>query len=407
MKKFGVILVAFMVAFTLAFAVGTTETWAADKKKDEKAKSGPKKKYEKYVFDKRHEEWSKKKWATSDKKIKWRMSDTWGGLVNHDAVVHFCDSVKAVSGGRMVITPMTTGSVVGAFELFDAVSKGVLDAGHSWSPYWKGKDEAFVLFGSVPLSMDAETYGVWYWLGEGRQLMDELYGKFNLKPFFLGNSGQELGLFSKVPRTKLEDFKGIKLRTAGWYMDILNRMGVGATSLPGAEIYLALERGIIDAAEFSSPAITYGMGFHEICKYVIEPGFHQPSAQMDLFINMKKWNELPDDLKAIVEICAHETDAWFYQYMEEASSKSIRLFKEAGVKFIKVDDETLNEFRRVADTYIQELKDKYPSVKKIRESQENFIKYHAEWKEIRSGVAVWPSEKYLQERNTKYQNHYQ
>ena len=395
MKKFSIILVAFMVAFTMAFAVGTTDSWAA------------KKKYERYVFDKRHEAYSKIKWTTSDKKFKWRMSDTWGGLVNHDAVVHFCDSVKAVSGGRLDITPMTTGSVVGATELFDAVAKGVLDAGHSFPPYWKGKDEAFTLFGSVPFSMDAETMAIWYWMGEGKQLMDELYAKFGLKPFLCGNSGQELGLFSKVPRTKLDDFKGIKVRTVGWFMDILNRMGVSATSLPGSEVYLALERGIIDSAEFSSPAITYGMGFHEICKYVIEPGFHQPGAQMDLFVNMKKWEELPDDLKAIVEICAHETDTWFYQYQEEASSKSIGLFKEAGVEFLKMDDASLNELRKMTDAYIDELKAKYPSVKKIRESQENFIKYHSEWKEIRSGVAVWPAEKYMQERPTKFQNHFQ
>lgn len=395
MKKFGIILIAFMVAFTFAFAVGTSDSWAA------------KKKYEKYAFDKRHIEWSKVKWATSDKKITWRMSDTWGGLLNHDAVVHFTDSVRATSGGRLDIKPMTTGSIVGAFELFDAVSKGVLDAGHSWSPYWKGKDEAFVLFGSVPFSMDYEAFSVWYWAGEGKQLMDELYGKFGLKPFFCGNSGQELGLFSKKPRKTMEEFKGIKVRTAGWFMDILNRMGVNATAIPGAEVYLALERGIVDAAEFSSPAITYGMGFHEICKFVIEPGVHQPSAQMDLFINQKKWDALPADLKAIVEICAAETDAWFYQYSEAASSKTIGLFKEAGVEFVKMDPETRNEFRRMSETYIEELKAKYPNVKKIRESQERFIKNHGAWKELRGGVSVWSSEKYLQPAETKFLGHFQ
>ena len=395
MKKFGIILVAFMVAFTMAFAVGTTDSWAA------------KKKYEKYAFDQRHDEWSKIKWETSKKKVTWRMSDTWGGLLNHDAVVHFCDSVLAASGGRFEIKPMTTGAVVGAFELFDAVSKGVLDAGHSWPGYWKGKDEAFVLYASVPFSMDYEDYSVWYWAGEGRALMDELYGRFNLKPFLCGNAGQELGLYSKQPRKTMEEFKGIKVRTPGWFMDILNRMGVNATAIPGPEVYLALERGIVDAAEFSSPAITYGMGFHEICKFVIEPGVHQPSAQMDLFINMKKWEELPQDLKAIVEICAAETDAWFYQYNEMANAKAIAMLKEAGVQFVKMDEETLNEFRKMTDSYVNELKEKYPSVKKIRESQENFIAYHGAWKELRSGVSSWPAEKFLAPAETKFLGHYQ
>jgi len=337
MKKFAIIFLTVVVAFTFALALPAGDSWAA------------KKKYEKYAFDPRHEAWKSKKWETSKDKVTWRMSDTWGGLLNHDAVVHFCDSVLAVSGGRFEIKPMTTGAVVGAFELFDAVSKGVLDAGHSWSGYWKGKDEAFVLFASVPFSMDYEDYSVWYWAGEGKVLMDELYGKFGLKPFFCGNAGQELGLYSKKPRSTMEDFKGIKVRTPGWFMDILNRMGVNATAIPGPEVYLALERGIVDAAEFSSPAITYGMGFHEICKYVIEPGVHQPSAQMDLFINQKKWDELPDDFKAIVEICAAETDAWFYQYNEIANMKAIKMLKEAGVEFVKMSPEARNEFRKTTD----------------------------------------------------------
>ncbi len=128
---------------------------------------------------------------------------------------------------------------------------------------------------------------------------------------------------------------------------------------------------------------------------------------MDLFINKKKWDALPADLKAIVEICAAETDAWFYQYNEMANSKAIAMLKEAGVTFVRMDDETLNEFRKVTDAYIEELKAKYPSVKKIRDSQEKFIEYHAAWKELRSGVSSWPAKKYLTPEETKYLGHYQ
>jgi TRAP-type mannitol/chloroaromatic compound transport system substrate-binding protein len=383
MKKVLVFALAIMLALSFTLSISAGQALAA------------KKKYGQIAEDERHKAWKRIKWKTSDKKIRWRMSDTWGGLLNHDAVVHFCDSVRAASGGRLDIKPMTTGSVVGAFELFDAVAKGSLDAGHSWSGYWKGKNEAFTLFASVPFSMDYETYSIWYWQGEGRKLMDELYGQYGLKPFFCGNAGQELGLYSKKPRSKFEDFKGIKVRTPGWFMDILNRIGVNATAIPGSEVYLALERGIVDAAEFSSPAITYGMGFHEICKYVIEPGVHQPSAQMDLFINKKKWEALPADLKAIVEICAAETDSWFYTYNEMANSRAIELLTKAGVTFVKMDAETRNQFRKTTEAYLQELKGKYPDVKKILESQEKFIKYHAAWKELRSGVSVWPAEDYL------------
>jgi TRAP-type mannitol/chloroaromatic compound transport system substrate-binding protein len=389
MKKFGIFLLAFALALSFTVAVQGGDAFAA------------KKKYSKFWEDTRHKAWKGKKFTTSTKKIRWRMSDTWGGLLNHDATVHFCDSVRAASGGRLNIKPMTTGSVVGAFELFDAVSKGVLNAGASWSGYWKGKNEAFTLFASVPFSMDYETYSIWYYQGGGSQLMDELYGRYNLKPFFCGNAGQELGLYSKKARKTMEDFRGIKVRTPGWFMDILNRMGVNATAIPGSEVYLALERGIVDAAEFSSPAITYGMGFHEIAKFVIEPGVHQPSAQMDLFINMDSWKKLPDDLKTIVEISAHETNDWFFTYTEYANIKAIKLLLEAGVTFVKMDDDTLNAFRKTTEAYLTELKGKYPDVAKILGSQEKFIKDYSYWKELRSGVSVWPAEDYLKGKHTQ------
>lgn len=397
MKKFGLIALAIVLGISFALAV------APD------ASAQAKKKYEKWAADPRHEEMVKTKFKaeTSKKKFTWRLSDTWGGLVNHDVVVHFCDSVYRASGGRLEIKPLPTGSVVGAFELFDAVSKGVLDVGHSWSGYWKGKDEAFTLFASVPLSMDVDDYAIWYWQGEGKKLGDELYGRYGLKLLFVGNAGQELGFFAKKPYRTLDEFKGIKVRTVGWFMDILNRMGINATALPGPEVYLALERGVVDSAEFSSPTITYGMGFHEVCKYVMTPGFHQPSAQMDLFINKKKWEELPQDLKDIVEICAAETDAWCYQYMEYHNVEAVKRLKAAGVEFVQVSDEALNEFAKVSQTYMEELKAKYPSVKKIRESQEKFIKDHAEWKALRSGVSTWPLETYMKKEATDYKWHRQ
>lgn len=395
MRKLGILLLAVAVAFTFCLATGGDKVFAA------------KKKYEKFAEDKRHTAWKGKKFKTSKKTIRWRASDTWGGLVNHDVFVHFCDTVEAASGGRLVIKPLTTGAVVGAFELFDAVSKGALDAGHSWSGYWKGKNEAFTLFASVPFSMDYETYNIWYYFGGGKEHMDDLYGRYNLKPFFVGNSGQELGLYSKKPYRKMSEFKGIKVRTPGWFMDILNRMGVNATAIPGAEVYLALERGIVDAAEFSSPTITYRMGFHEICKYVIEPGVHQPSAQMDLFINKAKWDALPDDLKVIVETAAMETQLWSYSFMQWYNAEAIMKLKEAGVQFVKMDPEVINEFRKTTDTYLEELKEKFPDVKTMLNSQQATIKRHAEWKELRSGVSVWPAEKFFKKESTEWLGHYQ
>ena len=188
------------------------------------------------------------------KTFNWRMSDPWGGNIFHDMAMHFADTVRACSGGRLNIKVFPTGAIVPAMEIFEATSKGTLDAFHSWPGYWKGRNEAFVAYASVPFGLDNEGYNIWYYERGGKAMFDELYGRFGLMPFFCGNVGMEIGMHSNKRATKLEDFKGMKVRTVGWYMDILTRMGVSVTPLPGPEIYLALERGVIDAVEFSSPA---------------------------------------------------------------------------------------------------------------------------------------------------------
>jgi TRAP-type mannitol/chloroaromatic compound transport system substrate-binding protein len=378
MRKLAVIFLALAVAFGLALADDCLA-----------------KKYKKFGEDQRHKEWSGKKWTTSDQTFNWRMTGPWGaGLLFYDFMEHFADSVRAASGGRLNIKVFPAGSIVPAMETFDAVSKGVVEVGHSWPGYWKGKNEAFTAFASVPFGLDFEGYNIWYYERGGKDIHNDLYGRFNMVAFFGGNSGQELGLFSNKRATKMEDFKGMKVRTPGWYMDILTRLGVSVTPIPGSEIYLALERGIIDACEFSSPAVDLPMGFHEVTKYVIEPGAHQPSCQFDIFINQDAWNELPDDLKAIVEICSVETQLWANAWIENLNIKAI---EEIGkkVEYVVMDDETLNEFAKVTHAYLEELKGKDPDVKKVLDGQEEFKKEFADWRELRGRLAPWPYEKYI------------
>ncbi len=382
MKRILVTVLALALAFT--FALACTPQYAMAKKK-----------YQKFGEDVRHKEWAHKKWTTSTKKIKWRMTGPWGaGLLFYDMMEHFADSVRAVSGGRLDIKVFPAGAIVPAMETFDAVKDGVVEVGHSWPGYWKGKNEAFVAFASVPFGLDTEGYNIWYYERGGKKMLNDLYGRYGMVAFFCGNSGQELGLFSNKKATKMEDFKGMKVRTPGWYMDILTRMGVSVTPLPGSEIYLALERGIIDACEFSSPAVDLPMGFHEITKYVIEPGVHQPSCQFDIFINKKAWEKLPEDLKAIVAICAKETQLWSYSWIENLNIAAI---KEMGkkVQYITMDDATLNEFAKTTHKYLEELKAKYPDVKKVLNSQEEFKKAYSPWREMRGRVTPWPYEKYV------------
>jgi len=385
MRKFGLAILVILVAVAFV-AAGPTDSFAQQKKK-----------IEKFGEDPRIKEWTNKKWETSNKKFNMRMSDPWGGLNFHDISIHFADSVRACSGGRLDIKVFPTGAIVPAMEIFEATSKGTLDVFHSWSGYWKGRSEAFVAFASVPFGLDVEGYNIWYYERGGKEMFDELYGRYNLKPFFCANVGQELGLHSNKKATKMEDFKGMKIRTPGWYMDILTILGASVTPLPGSEIYLALERGVIDACEFSTPAANVPSGFHEITKYVIEPGVHQPSCQFDVVFNMDKWKALPDDLKAIVEICAKETQLWAWAWQENLNIEALKIIGK-NTEYVKMDDAAIVEFAKVTFKYLDDLSAKNPDVKKVLDSQELFKKEYAQWRDLRSRVAPWPREEILKGR---------
>ncbi|BHH85810.1 TRAP transporter substrate-binding protein [Desulforhopalus sp. 52FAK] len=377
MKRF------FAVALTLLLTTGLTLSTANAAKR------------EKFGSDPRHAEAKRVKFKPSTETIKWKMVMPWSkGLLFYDVATHFADSVRLASAGRLNIKPFSAGELVPAMQSFDAVAKGSAQVGHDWPGYWKGKNEAFVAFASVPFGLDAEGYNIWLQEKGGLQQMQDLYGQFGLFALPGGQLGQEMGLFSNKRATKMEDFKGMRLRTPGWFMDIMNNLGASVSPLPGGEVYLALERGVIDAAEFSSPAINYPMGFDEITKYAIQPGVHQPGIQCALFFNQKAWEELPEDLKWIVKIAAAETQAWSYNWINALNAEAINKFKEK-VEIVKMDKETLIEFRKVAKTYLDEVKTKHPDVKKALDSQEAFIEEYSVWREARGGATPWPYETYI------------
>jgi TRAP-type mannitol/chloroaromatic compound transport system substrate-binding protein len=376
----------FCIALALCFM--TSASFAAAKR-------------EKFGSDPRHDVAKRVKFKTSDEKVRWKMVMPWSkGLLFYDIAVHFADSVRLASAGRLDIKPFSAGELVPAMQSFDAVSKGSAQVGHDWPGYWKGKNEAFVAFASVPFGLDAEGYNIWLYEKGGLEMMQELYGKFNLFALPGGQVGQEMGLSSNKRSAKMEDFKGMRVRTPGWYMDIMNNLGASVSPLPGGEVYLALERGVIDAAEFSSPAINYPMGFDEITKYAIQPGVHQPGVQCALFFNKDAYEKLPEDLKWIVDIAAKETQLWSYNWINSLNAEAIRRFKDK-MEFVKMDKETLIEFRKTTKTYLDEVKAKYPDVKKVLDSQEAFIADFADWRDARSGATPWPYETYVGGRITE------
>jgi len=354
---------------------------------------------QKFGTDVRHEEVKNLKVTTSNEKIRWKMVLPWSkGLLFYDMAVHFCDTVRLASGGRLDIKAYSAGELVPAMEIFDAVSKGSFDAGHDWPGYWKGKNEAFIAFGSVPYGLDGDLYNIWLYERGGLKEMQDLYGQYNLFALPGGQAGQEMGLNSNKKATKMEDFKGMKVRTWGWYLDILNELGASGVATPGGEIYLSLQTGVLDAAEFSAPAVNWPMGFDEVTKYIIEPGVHQTGCQFAFFFNKQSYEKLPDDLKWILDTAAKETQLWSYSWIDNLNAEAIRLFKDHST-IIQMDDATIVDFAKTTQNYLEKVKERCPDCKRLLDSQEQLKKDYADWRAARSGVTAWPLDEVVQGKN--------
>ena len=316
--------------------------------------------------------------ADKVKPIKWRAQSTWpAGLpILQEAAEHFAQTVGELSGGRLIIDMNPSGAIVPSKELLNAVNKGIVDVSCGWASYWRGTFPTAPLFGAVECGPVPMEYLSWVMVGGGLELWQEMYDRkgYNVKvlPPYSVHGCENLAWSNKPIRT-LEDFKGLRFRTGGYYWGkVLQKMGAAVVTLPGSEVIPSLERGVIDAGEFSMPAIDINMGFHEVCKYLIIPGIHQPSSMDETLINKKSWEKLPADLKAIVWTAAEQTSLWIMQREMEVNPPAFKKFQDAGIKIISLSPEVQGQAKKLADEIHNETAAKYPFFKKVLESQRKF-----------------------------------
>ena len=242
--------------------------------------------------------------------VSMRFQSTWPAKdIFHEYANDFAKKVNDMAGNRLKIEVLPSGAVVPAFQLLDAVNKGTLDGGHGVVAYHYGKNTALALWGSGPAyGMDPNMVLAWHYYGGGKALLDEIYKGLNLdvQSFLYGPMPtQPLGWFKK-PITKSADFKGLKFRTVGLSIDIFSGMGAAVNALPGGEIVPAMDRGLLDAAEFNNATSDKLLGFPDVSKVCMLRSFHQCSEQFEILFNKKKYDSLPPKLKAII---AHAVEA--------------------------------------------------------------------------------------------------
>jgi TRAP-type mannitol/chloroaromatic compound transport system substrate-binding protein len=313
-----------------------------------------------------------------------RFQSTWPTKdIFHEYALDYAKKVNEMAGGRLKIEVLPAGAVVKAFDLIDAVSKGTLDGGHGVTAYWYGKNSAMALWGSGPaFGMDPNMLLSWHYYGGGRDLLDEIYKTLNLDvvSFLYGPMPtQPLGWFKK-PVTKPDDFKGLKFRTVGLSIDIFTGLGAAVNALPGAEIVPALDRGLLDAAEFNNASSDRMLGFPDVSKVCMLQSWHQSAEQFEILFNKKKYDALAPDLKKILYYAMEAASAdMSWKAIDRYSKDYIELQTKHGVKFYKTPDAILTRQLQVWDQVSTKKAGENPMFKKVLESQRAFAQRAARW----------------------------
>jgi TRAP-type mannitol/chloroaromatic compound transport system substrate-binding protein len=312
-----------------------------------------------------------------------RFQSTWPAKdIFHEYAQDFAKKVNDMAGNRLKIEVLPAGSVVPAFQLLDAVAKGTLDGGHGVVAYWYGKNSALALWGSGPgYGMDANMVLAWHNYGGGKALLDEIYKSLNLDvaSYLYGPMPvQPLGWFKK-PVAKAEDMKGLKFRTVGLAVDVFTDMGVAVNPLPGGEIVPALDRGLIDAAEFNNASSDRVLGFPDVSKNCMLQSFHQSGEQFEILFNKGKLSALPAELKSIIEYAVQAASADMSWKAIERNSQDYIELKKAGVKFYKTPDAILRAQLASWDKTIAKKSTENPMFKKVLDSQKVFAQRAGQW----------------------------
>ena len=321
----------------------------------------------------------------------WRLVTSWPknypGLGM--APERIADLVEEMSDGQMKITVYGAEEQVPAFGVFDAVSSGSHQMGHSGGYFWKGKVPAAQFFTSVPFGLTADEINAWVNRGGGLELWREIYAPFNIYPIPAGNTGTQMfGWFNKEINS-LEDVKGLKMRIPGIGGEVLKEAGGIPVTLPGGELFTALQTGVIDATEWVGPYNDLTFGFHQAAKYYYYPGWHEPGPMLELLINIDAWNSLPNHLQVIIETATKAVNQdMLDEYLAKNNQALTELVEVHGVELRRLPDDVIEEFREISNKILDDLAKEDETIAKVYESYLNFKNNVSAYHEISEDAFV-------------------
>ena len=305
---------------------------------------------------------------------------TWGrGLAGvHDSAQYCADAITAITDGAVTVDLMAAGELVGAFEVFDAVSAGQADMYHGVDYYFLGQHPALSFFAQVPFGMTFQEFNNWYYHQGGLELADELYGIFGLKAFPAGNTGPQSGGWFNKEINGPEDFQGLRFRMPGQGGQVLGKLGASVQNLPGAEVYQALGSGAIDGTEWIGPWADESAGFQEITKTYYTAGFHEPGPNLNLTVNREVYEDLPKAHQAAIEQAARASNLWTMSLFMANNSAALQRLQSEGVQIREFPDSVWDAFGAAAEEVAQEPMDD-PIYAECYDSYMESLRSSAEW----------------------------
>ena len=329
--------------------------------------------------------------SLEQKQYNWRLVTAWPknypGLGM--APERIADLVEEMSNGQMKITVYGAGEQVPAFGVFDAVSSGSHQMGHSGGYFWKGKVPAAQFFTGVPFGLTADEINAWTNRGGGLELWREIYEPFNIYPIPAGNTGTQMfGWFNKEINS-LEDIKGLKMRIPGIGGEVLKRAGGIPVTLPGGELFTALQTGVIDATEWVGPYNDLTFGFQQTAKYYYYPGWHEPGSMLELLINKDAWDSLPKHLQVIIETASKAVNQDILDEYTARNNKALReLVDVHGVELRRLPDDVITEFKIIANEILEENASEDETVNKVYQSYLKFKNEVSEYHKVSEDAFV-------------------
>ncbi|HSG96695.1 MAG TPA: TRAP transporter substrate-binding protein [Woeseiaceae bacterium] len=279
---------------------------------------------------------------------------------------NLAERVAAASNGRLKIKVYGGGELVPPFEVFDAVSRGTVEMGHGAAYYHKGKVDAAQFFTAIPFGMTNNELNGWMYYGGGIELYHELYAPFDLVPFPTGNTGVQMGGWFNKEINTVDDLKGLKMRIPGLGGEVIRRAGGTPVTLPGAEIFTALQTGAIDATEWVGPYNDASFGLHKAAQYYYYPGWQEPGPGLETIIHKEAWDSLPADLQELISLaCQAITTDMAAEYTNGNANALARLMQDPNIEIRPFPDEVLAYLRDIAKEVIDELMANDPAAMKI------------------------------------------